>query len=376
MATQSTWRGQLIELLLIFFFFFFFFNFISIYCFAEVEFNVVPEKHAAFFIFGDSFLDAGNNNYINTTTLDQANFWPYGQTHFRFPTGRFSDGRLVSDFIAEFAKLPLIPPFLQPGFHHYHNGANFASAGAGALSETFHGSVIELKTQIKYFREVVVTWLKRKLGKAEGGLMVSKAVYLFSIGTNDYMSLFLTNSTFLKSHSKSQYIELVIGNLSTSIKEVYDSGGRKFGFLNLPPIGCSPGMRDEDGGCLEELSAYKSVHNQRLVKLLQDLEKQLKGFKYSLYDFSSSLTHRMENPFKYGLKEGKEACCGTGRFRGVFSCGGRRGVKEFELCRNPNEHVFWDSYHLTENLHKQLAHELWRGSSSRHSSLKYLFQTI
>ena len=78
--------------------------------------------------------------------------------------------------------------------------------------------VIELKAQIKYFREVVVTWLKRKSGKAEGGLMVSKAVYLFSIGTNDYMSLFLTNSTFLKSHSKSQYIELVIGNLSTSIK--------------------------------------------------------------------------------------------------------------------------------------------------------------
>lgn len=78
--------------------------------------------------------------------------------------------------------------------------------------------MIELKSQIKYFREVVETWLKRKLGKAEGGLILSKAVYLFSIGTNDYMSLFVTNSSFLKSHSKSQYVELVIGNLTTSIK--------------------------------------------------------------------------------------------------------------------------------------------------------------
>lgn len=53
------------------------------------------------FIFGDSYFDAGNNNYINTTSLDQANFWPYGQTYFKFPTGRFSDGRLIPDFIGE-----------------------------------------------------------------------------------------------------------------------------------------------------------------------------------------------------------------------------------------------------------------------------------
>lgn len=42
---------------------------------------------------------------------------------------------------AEYANLPLIPPFLQPGFHYYCDGVNFASAGAGALVETFQGSV-------------------------------------------------------------------------------------------------------------------------------------------------------------------------------------------------------------------------------------------
>lgn len=60
-----------------------------------------PKRNASLFIFGDSFLDVGNNNYINTSTLDQANFWPYGETYFKFPTGRFSDGRLVSDFIGK-----------------------------------------------------------------------------------------------------------------------------------------------------------------------------------------------------------------------------------------------------------------------------------
>ncbi|KAJ1408299.1 SGNH hydrolase superfamily [Sesbania bispinosa] len=119
-------------------------------------------NEVALFIFGDSFLDAGNNNYINTTTLDQANFWPYGETYFKFPTGRFSDGRLVSDFIAEYANLPLVPPFLQPGITQYHNGVNFASGGAGALVETFQGSVIPLKTQARNFKKVR-GWCEHKL---------------------------------------------------------------------------------------------------------------------------------------------------------------------------------------------------------------------
>ena len=60
-----------------------------------------PKKHATLFIFGDSLYDAGNNNYINTTTDYQANFWPYGETFFGYPAGRFLDGRLIPDFIGK-----------------------------------------------------------------------------------------------------------------------------------------------------------------------------------------------------------------------------------------------------------------------------------
>ena len=61
----------------------------------------LPEDHVALFIFGDSFFDAGNNNYINTTTGFQANFGPYGESFFKYPTGRFSDGRIIPDFIGK-----------------------------------------------------------------------------------------------------------------------------------------------------------------------------------------------------------------------------------------------------------------------------------
>lgn len=48
-------------------------------------------------IFGDSVVDAGNNN--NLQTLIKANFLPYGRdfvTHR--PTGRFCNGKLATDF--------------------------------------------------------------------------------------------------------------------------------------------------------------------------------------------------------------------------------------------------------------------------------------
>ena len=57
-------------------------------CFGNIY---LPKDHVAFFIFGDSIVDVGNNNYV-TTNL-QANFFPYGETFFKFPTGRASNGR-------------------------------------------------------------------------------------------------------------------------------------------------------------------------------------------------------------------------------------------------------------------------------------------
>jgi len=52
----------------------------------------------ALFVFGDSAVDAGTNNYIPNSSA-RADFPPYGRTFFHCPTGRFTDGRTVFDFI-------------------------------------------------------------------------------------------------------------------------------------------------------------------------------------------------------------------------------------------------------------------------------------
>ncbi|KAE7998989.1 hypothetical protein FH972_003477 [Carpinus fangiana] len=339
-----------------------------------------PEKHASLFIFGDSYFDAGNNNYINTTTGFQANFGPYGESFFKYSTGRGSDGRIIPDFIAEYAKLPLITPYLHPGYHSYIDGANFASGGAGALVETLQGFVIDLKTQLSFFKNLA-SLFRKKMGDAETKTFLGRAVYLINIGGNDYAIPFMTtNSSLLQSTYQQELVDMVIGNLTTVIKEIYKEGGRKFGFLNLPPLGCVPSLRalkaGNTGACHEEITALAKLHNEAFPKVLQKLQRQLNGFRYSIADAYTAFSERIDNPSKYGFKEGKIACCGSGPYRGILSCGGKRSVKEYELCENASDHVFFDSCHLSERANQQVAEQMWSGTSNITApyNLKALFE--
>lgn len=51
------------------------------------------------FVFGDSLVDAGNNNYI--VSLSKANYVPNG-VDFGRPTGRYTNGRTIVDIIGKF----------------------------------------------------------------------------------------------------------------------------------------------------------------------------------------------------------------------------------------------------------------------------------
>lgn len=55
----------------------------------------------AIMLFGDSLVDVGNNDYIHHTVI-KANFPPYGRDFKgHVPTGRFCNGKLLSDIIGK-----------------------------------------------------------------------------------------------------------------------------------------------------------------------------------------------------------------------------------------------------------------------------------
>ncbi|GKE04366.1 lipase, GDSL [Tanacetum coccineum] len=332
-------------------------------------------EHVALFVFGDSLYDPGNNNYINTTADFQANFWPYGVSYFSPPSGRFSDGRLIADFIAEFAGLPLIPAYLDPQHNEFVHGANFASGGAGALVETHAGFVVDLKTQLKYVNNLKKHF-RRNLGDVKAEQILSNAVYLFNFGGNDYLTPVGNNDSVLYPYTHEAFVGMVIGNLTNAFKGIYKMGGKKFGILTVPPLACLPSIRAgrSDNTCNEELDIISSLHNQKLSIKLQELEKQLEGFKYAKFDLSTAVSNRMNNPSKYG----NSACCGSGPYRGIYSCGGKRGLQEYQLCDNINDYLFFDSFHPNEVANRQYAQLFWDADSNVTTpyNLKTLFQGV
>ncbi|XP_019071382.1 GDSL esterase/lipase At5g45960-like isoform X2 [Solanum lycopersicum] len=88
---------------------------------------------SAVFVFGDSTVDSGNNNYINT--IAKCDFPPYGRDFSNHvPTGRFTNGRLVTDYLAWYVGIKdFVPPYLDPSLSldELMTGVSFASGSSG-----------------------------------------------------------------------------------------------------------------------------------------------------------------------------------------------------------------------------------------------------
>ncbi|XP_065868544.1 GDSL lipase-like [Euphorbia lathyris] len=315
-------------------------------------------KHVGIFVFGDSLYDPGNLNNLNISIDEKANYWPYGETFFNFSTGRFCDGLINPDFIAMKVNIPLWKPYLEPGTQNFTHGANFAAGGAGVLPQSNAGATISLMLQMSFFEEVV-SQLKKEVGEEEAQNILMKSIYLSSIGGNDY-NYYVTNNPNTTLSEGQEFVQLVIGNLTQVIKEIYEMGGRKFAFQNVGPMGCLPfirvtyGLSDEE--CLEELMELSRLHNKLLLKAAKELETDLPGFKYSIFDYYSSLYDIIKHPTQYGFQFAATPCCGAGSAH----C----GIEPYELCSNTSEYVYFDNAHPTQALNMLLSNLMWDGDST------------
>ncbi|XP_040957353.1 GDSL esterase/lipase At4g16230 isoform X5 [Gossypium hirsutum] len=123
-------------------------------------FNIMSaEKIPTIFIFGDSIVDVGNNNYINT--LAKAMF-PNGIDFCKnCLSGRFTNGRTVIDILEQrLGAKDFRPPYLAPNTTGdvVLRGVNYASSGSGILNDTglIWGGRISLDEQISNFKETKI----------------------------------------------------------------------------------------------------------------------------------------------------------------------------------------------------------------------------
>ncbi|KAM5583070.1 GDSL esterase/lipase [Rosa sericea] len=308
-------------------------------------------KFPAILVFGDSTVDTGNNNYLKT--LFKGNHYPYGQD---FPghvtTGRFSNGKLVPDFLASMLNIKeTVPPFLDPSLsdNDLVTGVSFASGGSGFDDITGSvGGIIPFSKQVEYFKRYIVR-VQGIVGEKEAKKLISSAVVVISAGTNDFGFNFYDIPTRRLELNISGYQDFLQNKLHIFIEELYELGCRRMAITGLPPIGCLPIQitvkfeSPHDRRCIEEENLDALVYNKKLARLLPKIQSLLPRSKIVYADVYMPLIDMINNPLNFGFLETKRGCCGTGLVEAGPFCNSLTAV-----CDNVLEYLFWDSIHPSQ----------------------------
>ncbi|KAJ0989828.1 hypothetical protein J5N97_008184 [Dioscorea zingiberensis] len=261
----------------------------------------------AIIVFGDSTVDTGNNNVINTVL--KSNFAPYGRDFISSQaTGRFCNGRLAPDFIAEALGLGhTVPAYLDPAFsiHDFATRVCFASAGTGFDNATSHVlNVIPLEKEVEYFAEYQQK-LKSYVGKSKANKIVNEAIYIVSIGTNDFLENYYSLITGrFKQFTIEEYEDFLVELAAKFFTEIHQLGARKIAFTGLGPIGCLPLERTTNvlhgGACIEEYNKAARDFNFKMITKFHELNAKLPGIRLVFSDVYETVLHIIQNPSSYG----------------------------------------------------------------------------
>ncbi|XP_027330935.1 GDSL esterase/lipase At2g04570-like [Abrus precatorius] len=307
-------------------------------------------KVPALIVFGDSSVDAGNNNYI--PTIARSNFQPYGRDfEGGEATGRFCNGRIPTDFISEsFGLKQNVPPYLDPSYNisDFATGVTFASAATGYDNATSAVlSVIPLWRQLEYYKGYQKK-LSAYLGESKANETIAEALHMMSLGTNDFLENYYTMPGRASQYTPQQYQTFLAGIAENFIRNLYGLGARKISLGGLPPMGCLPLERTTNivGGndCVSRYNDVALEFNDKLKNLTTKLNQELPGLNLVFSNPYYVMLHIIRKPEVYGFESTSVACCGTGMYEMGYACS-RGGMFS---CSDASKYVFWDSFHPTE----------------------------
>eukprot|EP00250_Pteridium_aquilinum_P021826 c25237_g1_i1 orf=399-1541(+) len=348
---------------------FFFFLFVNTLSAAAAA--VISSRHdddvPAIFVFGDSLSDTGNAAFLKGLSNSSGGYHiteqPYGETFPGWPTGRYSDGRVIIDFLASYLDLPFLNAFLNSSAD-FEGGVNYAVGGATALNTSFLQS-LDIYPSTNLSLDIQVSWhlsYKEKVESFNGFLPGSPSLddfnnglYVLEIGGNDYMNAFVQN--YSPSFVNSTLIPLVLERLKNNTEVLLNNGAKRFLFISLTPFGCSPflltlldGSKDNDG-CLQDYNLVASSHGEMVQDMLTRLRLIYPHATFSFMDYFGAYSHVVKNNDKFGFTKDLKACCGAGdsypyNFNFYDVC----NPKSASICVNPKNHFIWDGVHPTESM--------------------------
>ncbi|KAJ4842212.1 hypothetical protein Tsubulata_005862 [Turnera subulata] len=319
----------------------------------------------AFFVFGDSLVDNGNNNYLATTA--RADAPPYGidyPTHR--PTGRFSNGFNIPDFISQALGAESTLPYLSPELdgEKLLVGANFASAGIGILNDTGiqFVNIIRMFQQLNYF-EQYQRRVAALIGAEQTEDLVNRALVLITCGGNDFVNNYylVPFSARSRQYSLPDYVKYLISEYKKLLMRLYDLGARRVLVTGTGPLGCVPAelaQRSTNGGCSQELQRAASLFNPQLTQMLSDLNSEYGSDVFIAANTQTSNSDFISNPQAYGFVTSKVACCGQGPYNGIGLC-----TPASNLCPNRDEYAFWDPFHPSERANSYIVRQILSGST-------------
>ncbi|KAL8134863.1 acetylajmalan esterase-like [Apium graveolens] len=318
--------------------------------------------------FGDSLSDTGNRKLEDP--FYQCSHIPYGESFLKEPTGRCSDGLLMIDYIALAAGIPLLNPYLKASANFTH-GVNFAVGSSTALSEnTLAKKNITLAGGTKSSVEVQLEWMstyfasrcKTDIDCSPGSLR--NAVFMVGeTGGNDYNFALQQGKTI---EDARDMVPEVVDIIKDAVRRVIGFGAAQVIVPGNLPIGCLPGLLTmfkgenksayDDNQCLKELNDFAAFHNEYLQQAINTLQEENPTTTIVYADYYKAFKWLMYNAPHLGIdpKSALKSCCGTG---GIYNYSATEGCgsPDVPVCSNPDQHISWDGFHMTQKTYSFLA---------------------
>ncbi|XP_064971602.1 GDSL esterase/lipase At5g08460-like [Musa acuminata AAA Group] len=261
----------------------------------------------ALFVLGDSTVDSGTNNYHGT--LARADRSPYGRdfdTHR--PTGRFSNGRIIVDYLAVRLGLPFVPPFLGRSgkIEDMIRGVNYASAAPGILfsSGSDLGQHFSLSQQIQQVSDTFQQF-ELSLGEEATADLISKSVFYVSIGSNDFIHYYQQNTSSAQVlYLPWEFNQLLVTTMKQALKSLYDKNVRRVVLTGLAPIGCTPHYlwlsASENGECVDAINNVVMEFNYAMRYTVHELNRELPNATFTFCDAFEGSMDILTNHQLYG----------------------------------------------------------------------------